>query len=55
MFWLGTLTVGIGAIYDVATAGTAVDDWNRKHATTVAPTAMKLGKDGYGFGVAGRF
>ena len=52
-FWLGTITVGVGAIWDIATASSAVDQWNRKHAT-VMPTALKLG-DGYGVGVVGRF
>jgi hypothetical protein len=52
-FWLGTATLGVGAVWDIATAGSAVDDWNHKHAT-VMPTALKL-RDGYGVGVVGRF
>jgi hypothetical protein len=45
--------LAIGAIYDLATAGSAVDEWNRKHAT-VMPTALVL-RDGYGVGLAGTF
>jgi hypothetical protein len=54
-FWLGTLGVGIGAVYDIATAGSAVDSWNREHAESITPTAMMIGTSGYGVGVAGRF
>jgi len=53
-FWIGALGLGVGAIYDIATAGSAVDDWNRKNATAVAPAVMKIGT-GYGVGLAGRF
>ena len=52
-FWCGTITLGVGAVYDIATAGSAVDEWNEKHVT-VMPTALKVG-DGYGIGVVGRF
>jgi len=50
---LGLFGLGVGAIWDIATASDAVDDWNRAHAT-VMPTALKL-RDGYGVGVVGRF
>ena len=45
--------LAVGAIYDIATSGSAVDEWNRKHAT-VMPTALVL-RDGYGVGFVGRF
>lgn len=49
----GMIGVGIGAVWDMATVGSAVDDWNLKHAQ-VAPTVMKTG-DGYGVGLVGSF
>jgi hypothetical protein len=49
----GVIGVGIGAIWDIATVGSAVDDWNAKHAQ-VAPAVMKTG-DGYGIGLVGSF
>ena len=55
---LGYASLGLlatGAIWDIATAGTAVDDWNRAHGVSVTPTAMKLHGGGYAFGLSGRF
>ncbi|HEY5925925.1 MAG TPA: hypothetical protein VIV11_29760 [Kofleriaceae bacterium] len=50
---LGLAAVGVGVVWDLATAPSAVDAWNRKHATvTAAP--MKVGS-GYGVGLAGGF
>ena len=49
----GLIGLGIGVIYDVATANLAVDDWNTRQVQ-VAPAVLKTG-DGYGVGLAGRF
>ena len=54
LFYGGLGLVTVGAIWDIATAGSAVDDWNRRNVPAVAPTVMKTG-DGYGFGLAGSF
>jgi hypothetical protein len=54
VFFAGLGVVAIGALWDIATAGDAVDDWNRKHAMPLTPTVMKTGS-GYGFGLAGSF
>ncbi|HEY5925923.1 MAG TPA: hypothetical protein VIV11_29750 [Kofleriaceae bacterium] len=48
---VGVLLIAAGALYDLATAGSAVDAWNRKHATV---TPMPIGS-GYGIGAGGRF
>jgi hypothetical protein len=48
---MGVLAMTGGAIWDIATAGDAVEDWNRAHAA-VAP--MRVGS-GYGAGLVGRF
>jgi len=54
LFYGGLGLVAVGALWDIATAGSAVDDWNRRNVPAVAPTVMKTG-DGYGFGLAGSF
>ena len=51
---LGMLGLLVGATWDLATAPSAVDDWNKKHATAIAPAPMRLGT-GYGVGLVGRF
>jgi hypothetical protein len=53
VFFAGAGTMGVGALYDIATAGSAVAEWNRKHVE-LRPTVTRLG-DGYGVGLAGRF
>jgi hypothetical protein len=53
----GWLSLGIlagGAIYDIATSGDAVRDWNKKHAVRVQPAMMKI-DHGYGVGLGGSF
>ena len=45
-----------GAIYDIATAGSAADSFNRKHALKVAPTVLTPPSGPvYGLGIGGRF
>jgi hypothetical protein len=53
VFWLGAGTVAVGAIYDIATASSQVEAWNRNHSE-LRPTVLRTG-DGYGLGIAGRF
>lgn len=50
----GLITMIAGTFYDVATAGSEVDRWNRKHAFRLAPAITQTG-DQYGVGVAGAF
>jgi hypothetical protein len=52
-FWLGVIGLGVGAVYDIATAPERARAWNRRHAP-VTPTVLKIG-DGYGAGLVGRF
>jgi hypothetical protein len=54
LFFAGLGVVVVGAVWDIATAGKAVDDWNRANVPALTPTVMKTG-DGYGFGLAGSF
>ncbi|HEY5925924.1 MAG TPA: hypothetical protein VIV11_29755 [Kofleriaceae bacterium] len=48
---LAVVSFAIGATVDMGTAGSAVDRWNAKHATVIAP--MPVGT-GYGVGIAGQ-
>jgi hypothetical protein len=54
VFFGGVALAMGGAIYEVATAGGAVDTWNREHAANVSPTIVRTG-DGYGLGLVGSF
>ena len=48
----GAMIVAGGMIYDLATAGSHVEAWNRKHAAAVTPAAIG---GGYGISLAGQF
>ena len=47
--------IAAGAIWDLATAGSEVDRWNRAHGMTIEATALRFDRGGYGVGFAGRF
>src|SRR5687768_15353197 len=49
---VGLLALGVGTVWDVVTASSAVDAHNRR--AFMQATALKTG-DGYGIGVVGRF
>ncbi|HEX7841934.1 MAG TPA: hypothetical protein VF469_30900 [Kofleriaceae bacterium] len=53
----GGLGYATGIIYDIATAGSAVDEYNRKLNLHVAPTMMRTASSGpaVGVGISGSF
>ena len=53
----GALGYAGGILYDIATAGSAVDDYNKKHNLHVAPAVMRTPSSGpaVGVGIGGSF
>lgn len=53
----GTIGYATGIVYDIATAGSAVDAYNRKHNLHVAPTVLPTASSGpaFGVGIGGTF
>lgn len=53
----GAIGYATGIVYDLATAGTAVDEYNRKFNLHVAPTMMRTASSGtaVGVGIGGSF
>jgi hypothetical protein len=48
----GTIGYASGILYDIATAGSAVDDYNRRHNLHVSPTVLPTASSGPAVGMA---
>ncbi len=53
----GTIVMLVGAVADIATAGSATTRWTNEHHLALAPTMLKMpsGTTAAGIGVSGRF
>lgn len=51
----GAIGYGVGALYDIATAGSAVDNFNRKHQLRAAPLVAPGAGTTVGLGFSGTF
>jgi hypothetical protein len=55
MIVAGAIGFGVGALYDIATAGSAVDNFNRKHQLRAAPLVAPGAGTTVGVGLSGTF